>query len=259
MGGLCSMCMRPTTAGAGPALLEAVVDPEESVALWVAHPNPRAQEFYRKHGFVPDGTAEIEGGVREMRMVRGMQHSRSISRAGSRLASLKNVRTETPPAGRSAGRHRAEPVPQGEPARGGRQLATHLGLLLLLQPGRRPNVHLMQYCMPCHLALSDQRRRLAAASGAGKVGFHPFVCIGRIARVLGGKEAIMGFIQARCDDNCCLTIRGDAEDALGCRRGWRSELPMRWAVFAMPRRYTQAVLFSVAFPTGDHGRRSTRL
>src|SRR5215212_11742677 len=89
--------------GAGPALLEAVVDPEESVALWVADPNPRAQEFYRKHGFVPDGTAEIEGGVREMRMVRGMQHSRSISRAGSRLASLKNVRTETPPAGRPAG------------------------------------------------------------------------------------------------------------------------------------------------------------
>src|SRR3954454_11423421 len=26
--------------GAGPALLEAVIDPEESVALWVADPNP---------------------------------------------------------------------------------------------------------------------------------------------------------------------------------------------------------------------------
>ena len=41
--------------GAGPALLEAVVDPEESAALWVADPNPRAQAFYRKHGFVADG------------------------------------------------------------------------------------------------------------------------------------------------------------------------------------------------------------
>jgi len=47
-----------------------------SVALWVADPNPRAQAFYRKHGFVADGTARFEGGVREIRMVRGMQHSR---------------------------------------------------------------------------------------------------------------------------------------------------------------------------------------
>ena len=62
--------------GAGPALLEAVVDPEESVALWVADPNPRAQAFYRKHGFVADGPAQIEGGVREIRMVRGRQHGR---------------------------------------------------------------------------------------------------------------------------------------------------------------------------------------
>jgi ribosomal protein S18 acetylase RimI-like enzyme len=58
-------------AGAGPALLEAVVDPAESAALWVADPNPRAQAFYRKHGFVADGTTQIEGGVREIRMVRG--------------------------------------------------------------------------------------------------------------------------------------------------------------------------------------------
>ena len=60
----------------GPPLLEAVVDPEESVVLWVADPNPRAQAFYRKHGFVADGTAQVEDGVREIRMVRGMQHSR---------------------------------------------------------------------------------------------------------------------------------------------------------------------------------------
>jgi GNAT superfamily N-acetyltransferase len=59
--------------GAGAALLEAVVDPAESVALWVADPNPRAQAFYRKHGFVPDGTAQVDSGVREIRMVRGVR------------------------------------------------------------------------------------------------------------------------------------------------------------------------------------------
>src|SRR5215469_12406466 len=62
--------------GAGRALLEAVIDPEESVALWVADPNPRAQAFYRKHGFVADGAAQVEDGVREIRMVRGRQHER---------------------------------------------------------------------------------------------------------------------------------------------------------------------------------------
>jgi ribosomal protein S18 acetylase RimI-like enzyme len=56
--------------GAGPALLAAVVAREETVALWVADPNPRAQAFYRKHGFVTDGATQLEGGVREIRMVR---------------------------------------------------------------------------------------------------------------------------------------------------------------------------------------------
>jgi ribosomal protein S18 acetylase RimI-like enzyme len=56
--------------GVGRALLEAVVDPAESAALWVADPNPRAQAFYRKHGFVPDGATQDDGGVREIRMVR---------------------------------------------------------------------------------------------------------------------------------------------------------------------------------------------
>jgi ribosomal protein S18 acetylase RimI-like enzyme len=60
--------------GAGPALLEAVLDPRESAALWVADPNPRAQAFYRKHGFLADGTAQVEDGVREIRMVRGLRH-----------------------------------------------------------------------------------------------------------------------------------------------------------------------------------------
>jgi len=65
------VCAADHGTGAGRALLEAVVDPEESVALWVADPNPRAQAFYRKHGFVADGIAQVEGGVREIRMVRG--------------------------------------------------------------------------------------------------------------------------------------------------------------------------------------------
>ena len=74
---VCALCLcADHGTGAGPALREAVVDPEESVALWVADPNPRAQAFYRKHGFVADGTAQVEGGVREIRMVRGIQHGR---------------------------------------------------------------------------------------------------------------------------------------------------------------------------------------
>ncbi len=62
--------------GAGPALLQAVVDPEESVALWVADPNPRAQAFYRKHGFEIDGAARVEGGLRVIRMVRDRKQRR---------------------------------------------------------------------------------------------------------------------------------------------------------------------------------------
>jgi GNAT superfamily N-acetyltransferase len=60
--------------GAGRALLGAVIDPGESAVLWVADPNPRAQAFYRKHGFVPDGTVKVEDGVREIRMIREVRH-----------------------------------------------------------------------------------------------------------------------------------------------------------------------------------------
>jgi len=56
--------------GAGQALLEAVIDPTESAVLWVADPNPRAQAFYRKHGFAADGISQFAHGVREIRMVR---------------------------------------------------------------------------------------------------------------------------------------------------------------------------------------------
>jgi len=60
--------------GAGRALLEAVIDSAEPATLWVADPNRRAQAFYRKHGFYADGTVRFEDGVREIRMVRGVQH-----------------------------------------------------------------------------------------------------------------------------------------------------------------------------------------
>jgi ribosomal protein S18 acetylase RimI-like enzyme len=56
--------------GAGASLLDAVVDPAQSVALWVADPNPRAQAFYRKQGFAADGATKVEGGVRHLRMLR---------------------------------------------------------------------------------------------------------------------------------------------------------------------------------------------
>jgi ribosomal protein S18 acetylase RimI-like enzyme len=59
--------------GAAEALLEAVIDPAETAALRVADPSPRAQAFYRKHGFAADRTARYEDGVREIRMVRGVQ------------------------------------------------------------------------------------------------------------------------------------------------------------------------------------------
>ena len=61
--------------GAGSALLQAVIHSTQSAALWVADPNPRAQAFYRKHGFAADGAARFEDGVREIRMVRDVQHS----------------------------------------------------------------------------------------------------------------------------------------------------------------------------------------
>ena len=64
-------------SGAGGALLDAVIGSYDSAMLWVADPNPRAQAFYRKHGFVADGTVNVEDGVREIRMVR---HVNPISR-----------------------------------------------------------------------------------------------------------------------------------------------------------------------------------
>jgi len=60
-------------SGAGGALLDAVISPTEPAVLWVADPNPRAQAFYRKRGFVADGVEQVEDGVREVRMVRSSE------------------------------------------------------------------------------------------------------------------------------------------------------------------------------------------
>lgn len=58
--------------GAGAQLLEAVVAPGKSVSLWVADPNPRAQAFYCKMGFAPDGSrsTDDDDGVTEIRIIR---------------------------------------------------------------------------------------------------------------------------------------------------------------------------------------------
>lgn len=57
-------------SGAGRRLMEAVLPIGGSAGLWVADPNPRAQAFYARQGFAPDGGMKAEDGVREVRMVR---------------------------------------------------------------------------------------------------------------------------------------------------------------------------------------------
>ena len=56
-------------SGMGADLLTAVIG-EADAGLWVADPNPRAQAFYRKHGFQADGIVNYDEGIREIRMVR---------------------------------------------------------------------------------------------------------------------------------------------------------------------------------------------
>lgn len=56
--------------GAGSALLNAVISPGEPATLWVADPNARAQAFYRRHGFAPDGLTKVEAGVLHVHMSR---------------------------------------------------------------------------------------------------------------------------------------------------------------------------------------------
>jgi len=56
-------------SGAGQQLIDAVLDGRPA-ALRVADPNPRAQAFYRRNGFLPDGGREPFGTGHEIRMVR---------------------------------------------------------------------------------------------------------------------------------------------------------------------------------------------
>jgi GNAT superfamily N-acetyltransferase len=57
-------------SGIAVPLVNEVLDRATPAALWVADPNPRAQAFYEKVGFVRDGHAVTDAGVREVRMTR---------------------------------------------------------------------------------------------------------------------------------------------------------------------------------------------
>lgn len=59
--------------GAARALVDAALPGNCPAELWVADPNPRAQAFYRKCGFAPDGSRQINrslSDIPEIRMVR---------------------------------------------------------------------------------------------------------------------------------------------------------------------------------------------
>ncbi|MFZ7087430.1 GNAT family N-acetyltransferase [Curtobacterium sp. RRHDQ10] len=57
-------------SGAGQALLDAALA-DRPASLWVAEDNPRAQAFYRRNGFRPDGTTGTFGPIpTTVRMVR---------------------------------------------------------------------------------------------------------------------------------------------------------------------------------------------
>lgn len=59
--------------GVAQQLLDAALGPELPAYLWVVEQNARAQSFYRRNGFRPDGTRlrDDELGCDEIRMVRG--------------------------------------------------------------------------------------------------------------------------------------------------------------------------------------------
>ena len=57
-------------SGIAARLVDTALNRSESAALWVADPNPRAQAFYSKIGFCPDGVTRIDDGVHELRMTR---------------------------------------------------------------------------------------------------------------------------------------------------------------------------------------------
>ncbi len=69
-----ALYVRAAWYGTGVAhdLIRAAVAPDIPCSLWVFEKNPRAQAFYRKHGFELDGTSRIEAFTPaiEVRMVR---------------------------------------------------------------------------------------------------------------------------------------------------------------------------------------------
>ncbi|WP_433759832.1 N-acetyltransferase family protein [Nocardia sp. CA-135398] len=69
-----ALYVRAAWYGTGVAhdLISAAVPPDIPCSLWVFEKNPRAQAFYRKHGFELDGTSRIEAFTPavEVRMVR---------------------------------------------------------------------------------------------------------------------------------------------------------------------------------------------
>ena len=60
--------------GIGQQLLDAVLSVDEPAQLWVAERNPRAQAFYRRNGFEPDGSRDSRerhsGDLTAIRMLR---------------------------------------------------------------------------------------------------------------------------------------------------------------------------------------------
>ena len=105
------MLRRHHGSGAGQALLDAVVG-SEPCQLWVARENPRAHRFYRRNGFVPDGTErqdERAGGLWVLHWVRQQMPAvvEAMERCGNRrprferLASawIQDVRGDSEPEG----------------------------------------------------------------------------------------------------------------------------------------------------------------
>ncbi|MDF9279278.1 GNAT family N-acetyltransferase [Arthrobacter sp. EH-1B-1] len=73
-------------SGVGQALLNAVIDPTAPATLWVADPNPRAQAFYRKNGYVIDGAVRTDDDVRSVRMVRASKFDYEVGNASEPVA-----------------------------------------------------------------------------------------------------------------------------------------------------------------------------
>lgn len=67
-------------SGAADALLIEVLG-EQSASLWVFKSNPRAQAFYRKHGFIPDGAEKDLGEEENDEELRGICEIRMVRRA----------------------------------------------------------------------------------------------------------------------------------------------------------------------------------